>query len=547
MRTASDGSRLGARTVALLVFLVVVALALRWPLLSRSVWFDEACMSTQRTGTLEQLLATLYVDIHPPLFVAFMHVWNATFGDSALSMRTPPMVCGLLSIPALFWTGRRLVGDRAALIAAALLACSPVHLWYSAEARLYSPMVLAALVAVGCWHRLLRGESSVLLWIAHGLNLLVMVALHYYLAVYVLLLAALAPLVVRGISPAVKRLWLAHGAALALLAAFVGVKIAFGHFEKSQDYMRDLAPTELLPLFAGWMWTGNVFAALAPERATLADGLRIGAAALWLSLAWLGWLSIRRARVERPDGPWLAAFALAIPSFLFVLPWVGLHNNYIERSTIAALPFVLLWIGAGLDAAGKRWGAVLGLLTATVLIASVATIYRYQYERWTIYKPNPDWSSAAAYLGSEIDAGAVRRPIFTSKPNPRSLCYYDKRIQDVKNLAPAAELGAIGGKVRKRFGAWFGDFAERTFAEFERQKAELLANAELLVYRSGDGTLASLDPRAQIGDGAFYLLRNHWHPPADRTVEMLVASPDVEILETKAFAGVTVWKARLRR
>ncbi len=547
MRTAPDAPRPGARTVALLLFLVVLALALRWPLLSRSVWFDEACMSTQRTGTFEQLLATLYVDIHPPLFVAFMHFWNASFGDSALSMRLPPMVCGLLSIPAVFWAGRRFVSDRAALIAAALLAVSPAHVWYSAEARLYSPMPLAALVAVGCWHRLLRGEGAKLLWIVHGLNLLVMIALHYYLAVYVLLLAALAPLVARGFTPAVKRLLFAHGAALTLLAAFVGVKIAFGHFEKSQDYMRDLVVAELLPLFGGWMFTGNVFRALAPERAELGEALRIGAAALWVVLALLGGIAIRRARADRTDGPWLAVLALAIPGFLFVLPLIGLHHTYIERSTIAALPFVLLWIGAGFDAAGKRAGALLGLLVAALLVASLATMFRFQDERWTVYKPNPDWAGATAYLSAEIDAGVVDRPVFTSKPNPRPVCYYDKRIQDVKNLAPAAELGSIGGKVRKRFGVWFGDFAERTFAEFERQKAELLANAKLRVYRAGDGTLASLDPSARVADGVFYFLRNHWNPQNDTTVERLVASPQVEILETRAFVGVTVWKARLRQ
>jgi uncharacterized membrane protein len=547
MRSASDAPRQGSRTYALLFGFVLLALALRWPLLSRSVWFDEACMSHQRTGTWEQLLATLYVDIHPPLYVAFMHFWNATFGDSALSMRTPPLVCGLLSILAVFWAGRRFVGDRAALIAAGLLACSPAHLWYSAEARLYTPMALSALLAVGCWHRLLRGEGGVKLWLAHGLNLLVMITLHYYLAVYVLLLAALAPLVLRGWTPAVKKLWLAHGGALVLLAGFVGMKMAFGHFEKSQDYMRDLTVAELLPLFAGWMWTGNVFQALAPEQAALADALRIGAAVLWIALALLGGCAILRARGERPDGPWLAVLALAIPAFLFCVPWIGLHKNYIERSTIAALPFVLLWIGAGLDAAGRRFGVLLGVLVAVVLAVSLGTIYRYQHERWTVYKPNPDWASAAAYLGGEIDSGVAGRPIFTSKPNPRSLCYYDGRIQDVKNLEPAAELGAIGGKVRKRFGAWLGDFAERTFTEFERQKAELLANAKLFVYRAGEGTVASLDPRAKIGDGVFYLLRNHWHPPGDTTVESLVASPEIEILETRAFAGVSVWKARLRR
>ena len=79
--------------------LVLVAFLLRLPLLDRSVWFDEACMSDQRIGTSAQLLATLYTDIHPPLFVLFMHYWNSLFGDGEVAMRIPAMISGLLCIP----------------------------------------------------------------------------------------------------------------------------------------------------------------------------------------------------------------------------------------------------------------------------------------------------------------------------------------------------------------------------------------------------------------------------------------------------------------
>ena len=76
------------------VLLAVTATAalLRMPLLGRPVWFDEACMSDQRIGTTAQWLATLYVDIHPPLFVSFMHFWNGWFGDEALTMRLPALL-----------------------------------------------------------------------------------------------------------------------------------------------------------------------------------------------------------------------------------------------------------------------------------------------------------------------------------------------------------------------------------------------------------------------------------------------------------------------
>src|SRR5262245_63242492 len=139
--TAAPASWPTSRHVAwLLTAAVVVGLLLRVPLLGRPLWFDEVCMSKQWIGTWEQLLAALYVDIHPPLFLCFMHCWNGVFGDGELSLRLPPLLAGLACIPLLYWTGHRLVGQTAALWAVVLLTLSPVHIWYSAEARLYTPM-----------------------------------------------------------------------------------------------------------------------------------------------------------------------------------------------------------------------------------------------------------------------------------------------------------------------------------------------------------------------------------------------------------------------
>ena len=171
----------------LLFALTMTAALLRAPLLDRPVWFDEACMSDQRIGTTAQWLATLYVDIHPPLFVSWMHFWNGWFGDGAVTMRAPALLSGLLSVPLIWWVGSRLVGSRAACVAAALLALSPVHVWYCAEARLYAPMVLCTLAAFGCVDRLTDAaypRRRVLFWL-HALNVAVMLSLHYYLSVYV--------------------------------------------------------------------------------------------------------------------------------------------------------------------------------------------------------------------------------------------------------------------------------------------------------------------------------------------------------------------------
>jgi hypothetical protein len=402
-------------------------------------------------------------------------------------------------------------------------------------------MVLCALLAVGCWARLLRGGGGAL-WLVHWANVFVMLALHYYLAVYVVLLGVLAPVAARGFTRPVHRILFGHGVGIVLLGGFVAVKMVLGQFEESQGYMRDLDLGELFRFTADWCCTGHCLSAYAVWAPRCMPSVTLASMVFFAALLLIGCASV----VTRRFGFVLPAAALAIPVFLLGLPFTGRHGAYIERSAIAALPFVLLAVAAGVVALPKafRWpaAAVLAVLAA----ASVFALFRFD-DQWTVYKPNPDWRSAAAYLGGEIDAGGAGRPVFTSKPNPRSLAYYDARIQDVKNLLPAAEPEAIGQKVDKRLGSLVGGFAERTFRQFEAEKAALLAGASLRVYRAGNGTVESLDLPTKDKDGIFYLVRNHWHPaPTDRTVEDLAASPRVEVLEQRVFAGVTVWKVRMR-
>lgn len=528
-----------------IVAFVVLALLLRIPLLTRSVWFDEACMSHQRIGTWPQLLATLYVDIHPPLYVSFMHFWNGIFGDGELSMRTPPLLAGLAAIPLVYWTGRRLVGVRAATWAALLLAISPVHIWYSAEARLYAPMLTSTLIAFGTFDRLLDPTAPRRAWLSwlHLANLAVMLSLHYYLAVYVVVLAALAPIVTRGFTAAARRIMLWHGIGLLLLGVFVVAKRALGHFETSQDYLRALTPGELYGFVFDWCWCGHTLAAGDSAAEHVAAGAQQGLGVVLLAIG-LGRSWVARRLLPRA---WLVPLGLlTLPAFLFVMAAVGLDRTYLERSVLPALPFVFLLAGSGLAALRGRAGQVVGGAVLLFGIASVVALFRYGEDRWTVYKPNSDWRAAAAWLGQEIDHGAAGRAVFTSTPNARPLSYYDDRIQDVKNLAPPADPARIGAALGKRTFAWLGALAERTFTAFAEHNRELLAGAALRIYHSSGDPAQLLMPERNRDD-VCYLVRDEWHPhrSVDGSIEQLLENPRVTVLEARHFVGMSVYKVRI--
>ena len=531
----------------LVAVMVAVALALRVPLLGRSVWFDEACMSDQRIGTWPQLLATLYVDIHPPLYVLFMHLWNGVFGDGALSMRLPPLLVGLACIPLTFWTGRRLGGDAAALWAALLLTLSPVHIWYCAEARLYTPMIACTLLAFGTFDRLLdpavphrRGRL-----VLHVANITVMLALHYYLAVFVVVLAALAPLYGRGAPARARAIEAWHGAGIILLAGFVALKTAMGEFETSQDYLRAFDLKQFCAFVAGWCWTGNTIAP--PDvDSPAAHAAALTMRSLGVVLLAIGTLHVVRNARTQPRALLVPIGIATLPAFLLVLTATGYDETYLERSIIPALPFVLLLAGAGIAALRGPLHVVAGVAATACALIAVYGLFQNGSDHWTVYKPNSDWRAAAAWLGQEIDGGGAGRPVYTSTPNPRPLSYYDQRIQDVKNLEPPKAPEEVRRSVGKYLGGAFGAYAERTYREFVAFTPDLRGAAKLLV-RQSESTPAAMVLPPDRPDDVCYLVRDAWHPAitANSTIEDLLRHPAVKLLAEQRFTGITVYKVRI--
>lgn len=501
-------------------------------------------MSSQRIGTFEQLLATLYVDIHPPLFVTWMHLWGRLFGDGELALRLPSLLSGLAAIPLLFWTGHRLVGSTAARWATVLLALSPAHIWYSAEARLYAPMVASSLLAFGTFDRLLdpnAGRRRGLFWLHVGV-VAAMLSLHYYLALFVVAQAVVAPIVARGFSPAVRRLMVAHGVGILLLGGFVAAKRALGEFETSQDYLGALTGERMLA-FLDWCWTGNtLLPAASPVLHTVAHvGQGLGAC-----LIGLGLVRLSATMRQLPRG-WLVLVGLfTLPLFLFGCALLGFDRTYIERTMIAALPFVLLLAGNGLALLPRGLHRVFGVATIVFASAALAGLFAHYRTHWTVYKPNSDWRAAAAWLGREIDGDGAGRAVFTSTPNPRPLSYYDPRIQSVKNLELPATPEKLGAAVEKRLGSWLGGFAERTFRAFADTNQALLAGAKLRVYRSRSD-LGQLDLATRGKDDICYLVQDLWHPhrSVDSSVWDLLANPRVQVLDHAEFSGIAVHKVRI--
>ena len=141
-----------------LPLLVLVAAALRLPLLTQSLWYDEIAALGDFTQYGPGAIAGAWFTpsnhvLQGILSWASLHLLDG--GDVAL--RLPSFLAGLLLIPAVLGLGREAGGTRLGVVAAALASFMPIAALEATEARGYSlAMLMAALAGWG----LLRGART---------------------------------------------------------------------------------------------------------------------------------------------------------------------------------------------------------------------------------------------------------------------------------------------------------------------------------------------------------------------------------------------------
>ena len=110
--------------------------------------------------TVETLLRGNLSEPHPPLLYLITHGWMRLFGNSELSVRSSILLMSVGAITTAYFLGRRILGVRGGLIFAALLSLNPFFLSHSLNLRMYSPLVLWALLSALCLFILMGVDRS---------------------------------------------------------------------------------------------------------------------------------------------------------------------------------------------------------------------------------------------------------------------------------------------------------------------------------------------------------------------------------------------------
>ncbi len=174
-----DRKGLGLSKVALLLIILLAFLLRVYRLDHQSLRYDEGFSVYLARMSPGEITVRTASDIHPPLYYYLLHLWLGPFGDSEFVLRFFSLVFGLLTVPLIYVLGRRLLSTASGLLSALFLAISPLYLWYSQEARVYTLVTFLCLLSSYLLLRALEGKAS-FLWGGYILVNVLAVYSHFY-------------------------------------------------------------------------------------------------------------------------------------------------------------------------------------------------------------------------------------------------------------------------------------------------------------------------------------------------------------------------------
>lgn len=398
---------LGGSKVTLLLIVLLAFFLRLYRLDHQSLWYDEGFSVYLARMSLGEITARTASDIHPPLYYYLLHLWLGPFGDSEFVLRFFSLVFGLLTVPLIYALGRRLLSTASGLLAALLLAISPLYLWYSQEARMYTLVTFLCLLSSYLLLRAVEGKAG-FLWGGYILVNILAVYSHFY-AFFVLIFHLLFLLVWWAVNRKGDRL-------LAGLLAQGGVVLAYLPWSGFvlRRYAADVS-----------YWRGELLFAEVVRKTlilfstghTILESRAQPIAFVYGAFILLGLVIIALHRSRGPAEGWSPLLRILFLTLYLFIPLLLLflvsyqrpkfHPRYLM---LASPAFFLILAGglAGLLEKGKGWRRLLFSLGLAFLCFLVVTSAYADFNAYFDIKfTKDDFRSAARYIQTHIQDNEV--------------------------------------------------------------------------------------------------------------------------------------------
>ncbi|MHB0998960.1 MAG: glycosyltransferase family 39 protein [Armatimonadota bacterium] len=412
--------------IPLLLILLIAAGIRLYRLGAQSIWGDESLtllFYTAGNSGLDVLQNIWRSGGHPPFYFLIVHYWFE-LGKSEFMLRFPSVIFGLASIPVMYALTNRLFGRRTALFAASIMALSPIHIWYSQEARMYTLQLLLGLSSILTFVRYQQERRSIdiILYVIFSV-------LGFYTQIYsALLTASLGIYVIITAFKKKKELAVWVGAHALILLGVLPWLMKLARVTSNGVHVAYQRPAGIQDLgysiytFCVGYSLGPTVAELHYESAKQAIMSNLTSITIPMlifgSVLILGIIDIRRRGIWQF---WITLCILIIPAALAIAlsiyPGIPLNARYI---LISAVPF---WIILALGIQRCLDGRYLKLLPAAMAVIVGLSLYNHYFDsRYT----KQDIRSAAEIINKQGRPGDA--VLVSSVELGGPFIYYFKRL-----------------------------------------------------------------------------------------------------------------------
>lgn len=361
-------------------------------------------------------------------------------------MRAIPAISGVLSVAALYALGKRLLGQSTGLLAAFLLAISPMHVYYSREGRGYALLTLFGLLAAYFMLRALS-DKRVLSWLGyvvlaalaaytHSFGLLIIAALNLF---------ALVRLAVRRPARREVAAWFVAQVGLGLLLLPLVLEFT-GQTSEGWGAWIEKYGVPTIKTLGQTMGQFSFGTAYAGNHALYAGALVVFAVLCMVALA----DALRR---RGQPGWWSQdAEALAFALIYLAAPIAALFlvsqitPLYLERYLLPFVPPYLLIVTHGIVT--LRRGSLRVVAVLLVVIVTIPGLL-------AVYQPGQkeDWRAGAAYVTANASANDMI-VIYDAYASLPFNFYYHGAITElpISRFAPDEEMAQHATDVAARHG-----------------------------------------------------------------------------------------------
>jgi ribonuclease BN (tRNA processing enzyme) len=468
------------------------AVRLRLFAAGRAYWSDEAALALNLVNrSLLELLRPLdYHQTAPPLFLWLERVVLLVAGPAEHAMRAIPFIAGVATLVVMWRVGKRLLPDDAALVTLALVAFSPLLIYYSNELKPYSidALVSASLIALTLRVVDKVGDGSRWRWLALGgaLGALLSTTAPFTMAgVAVCLVFSPRARGTRGVGRSAIMLFVVWGltAAVVLLFHRDVMSRGSGTGEFMQRYWGAAFLTNDPPGFRMRLWTAT-FGAL---KTTFIDSASRGHELLLLVLvAALGfWRLIARN-----------GFAIGA---LVAVPFVGLAVAAVlrlypfdSRLILFAAPFTALLLAGGITWPGSAISTQISLrigFAVTAVLTGILLVLPARQAVSTLITPEGKYEvrSLIQAVDRTRDADPNAGPVWVSAGVELPWRFYAG--DSARGLAREPRLPAAGTGTPVAPGVWAGDWwhsGDRGRAEAERLRSAANGGCGWFIFVMGN-------------------------------------------------------------